>query len=398
MMAAGRAGELGAHVFLLEKNSSLGIKLLATGHGRCNLSNDIADIRDLAKHYGKNGSFLFSALHQFGVIETKEFFQEHGLPLKTEAGERIFPKSDKARDVLSLLEKYLKKGGVEIKYNSAVKNIVHRYGRIEKLILQDNIEIIADNYIFALGGRSYPATGSTGDAYRWLKNLGHTIITPRPILGPLIVKDRHIKAWEGLSLKAVEFSVFHQGKRIARMSGEAMVTADGFSGPAIFSLSRMFDLNHYGDSEINLDFFPELDNKQLDNLLLTLLARNTKRNLGKALQEILPPKFIQGLGVNKMIDIDKKVDEISREQRRDLLKYLKSLNFSIYAWAGFDRAMVTAGGVSLKEVDPKTMRSKLIDNLFFAGEILDLDGPTGGFNLQMCWTTGYVAGEAASFN
>lgn len=396
MMAAGRAGELGAQVILLEKNPSLGIKLLATGHGRCNLSNDIDNNRELAKHYGRNGSFLFSAFHKFDVARTKEFFEERGVSLKVEASGRIFPQSDRARDVLQVLEKYLKSGKVDIEYNSSVKAIVHHGQRIEKIILSNNLEIIADEYILAVGGRSYPKTGSSGDGYRWLKSLGHSVITPRPVLAPIIIKDHIIKNFEGLSLKDVSFVITQQNKKIAAVQGEAIVTADGFSGPAIFALSRQLDLNTYENCEIHLDFFPVYDQKKFDAFLVKLFSENPKKTLKNVLQKILPPKFIAGIEKSRAFVLEKKVDEISREERQCLAGLLKNWSFRVQSWAGFEKAMVTAGGVNLKEVDPKTLKSKIIDNLYFAGEILDLDGPTGGFNLQMCWSTGFVAGEAAA--
>lgn len=396
MMAAGRAGELGARVILLEKNSELGIKLLATGNSRCNLTNDIEDARELTKRFGKNGNFLFSALHKFGVSETLEFFLERGLETKVENDHRVFPVSDKARDVLKVLLKYVTDGHVEIKTNTAVKKILVNDDKIEKIILSNGEELIADNYIVAVGGKSYPATGSTGDAYAWLKSLGHTVVKPRPVLGPIIVKEKFVKDLEGLSLKGAEFSVYKNNKKLSSVIGEAVFTSDGLSGPAIFDISRAFDFSLSDDYELRIDFWPDWDLKKNDLRLQNIFAENSNRFLRNALTSFLAPKLVVLLEKSLKIDGNKKVNVVSKEERLKIAGFVKSMNLSIHGSAGFERAMVTAGGVALNEVDPKTMRSKIINNLFFAGEILDLDGPTGGFNLQMCWTTGYTAGEGAT--
>ncbi|MDO8261281.1 MAG: NAD(P)/FAD-dependent oxidoreductase [Candidatus Magasanikbacteria bacterium] len=396
MMAAGRAGELGARVILLEKNSELGIKLLATGNGRCNLSNYVDSARDLVKRFGKNGNFLFSALHKFGVQETLEFFSHRGLLMKVEKDNRVFPKSERAHDVLQVLVQYLDKGKVEIKKNSAVRKIVAGENKIEKIILNNGEEIIADTYIFAVGGKSYPATGSTGDGFAWLKSLGHSVVKPRPVLGPIVLRDKFVKALEGLSLKDVEIGVYKNDKKVCSTNGDAIFTFDGLSGPAIFDISRAIDFSIDDELELRIDFFAKLDLKKFDIYLQKIFSENNNRLLRNVLATLVPTRLAEVLENTFQLDGDKKINTVSKEERLKIAGLLKSLSFQIRGIAGFERAMVTAGGVSLNEVDPKTLKSKLIDNLYFAGEILDLDGPTGGFNLQACWTTGFVAGESAT--
>lgn len=395
LMAAGRAGELGAHVVLLERNPQLGFKLLMTGGGRCNLTNKIEEPRKLVEKYGVNGKFLFSAFNRFGVNETIEFFEARGVKTKVEANNRVLPVSDRADDVLKALLSYLKKSKVEVRTRVEVKEIIKKSGKIEKIIITDVEEILADKFIITTGGKSYPPSGSTGDGYKWLKKLGHEIIDTKPILTPVVVKDKIVKDLEGLSLKDIKISLFRENKKIESQNGEAIFTKDGLSGPLILDLSRTISRELPAQLKLRLDFFSQLDLEELDKKLQAYFKTDNNKSFKNFLAKLLAPKLVLVILKLSGTDPDKKVNSISREERQKLVRLLKEFDLEVDSLAGYDKAMVTAGGVKLSEVDPKSMRSKLIDNLYLAGEILDLDGPTGGFNLQICWSTGYVAGESA---
>lgn len=398
MMAAGRAGELGARVILIEKNKNLGIKLLSTGKERCNITNKTDEPREMISKYGKNGKFLFSAFYNFGVEEIIGFFENRGVKTKVERGSRVFPKSDKSFDVLNALINYLKESNVEVKTNAEVKNIKTQERKnkkiITKVMLKNGKEIIADKFIICTGGKSYPATGSTGDGYKWLKELGHEIIKPMPALTPIICKEKFIKKLEGLSLKNVKISIIKNGKRIDSRFGEALFTGNGMSGPIILDMSKEIGENLPG-LKLQIDFKPALEFKKLDERIQRDLEKGGNKMFKTILEELLPKKMIPiFLGILN-IDQNKKANLITRKERKALMHLLKEFSLEVGGLVGFVKAIVTAGGVALNEVDPKTMKSKLIDNLYFAGEILDIDGPTGGYNLQVCWSTGYVAGSNA---
>jgi hypothetical protein len=393
MMAAGRAGELGARVILLEKNQRLGTKLLITGKGRCNITNQTDNDREMIEAFGKNGKFLYSALKKFGVAEVIEFFSTHGVPTKVERGNRVFPASDSSRDVSDALLNYLIRSKVEVKYNSAVKEIVASDGRIQNLVLFGGREIQADRYILATGGKSYPGTGSTGDGYAWLEKMGHTIKELSPALVPIIVEEKFIKELEGLSLKNVSISLFAGSKKIDSRFGEAIFTADGMSGPIIIDLSETIGQCLAKEPRLAIDFKPALDFSQLDQRLQNDFAAMPNKKFKNYLDELLPQKMIPVMIGLSGIDPEKKANSVSRDERKKLLHLLKEFPLAVSGLEGFDQAIVTAGGVALSEVDPRTMNSKKIENLFLAGEILDLHGPTGGFNLQQAWSTGFAAGE-----
>lgn len=393
MMAAGRAGELGARVILLEKNKDLGIKLLITSKGRCNITNNSVDTRDLVDKFGVNGKFLFSALHKFGVQDVIDFFENRGVKTKVERGNRVFPVSDKSRDVLNALKKYLKDSDVKIQNNSAVKEVIKKQNKIEKIILASGEEVLADKFIICTGGKSYPLTGSTGDAYDWLEKIGHNISPLYPVLTPIIVKEKVVKELEGLSLKNVEISLFKKGKKIDSKFGEAIFTADGVSGPIILDMSKTVAKELSAELELKIDFKPALDYKKLDTRIQRDFQENNNKLFRNSLDQLLPQKLIPVIIRLSKIDKDKRVNLITKEERKVLLHLLKEFSLTVKGLAGYEKAIVTAGGVDLKEVDPQTMKSKIIDNLYFAGEILDLDGPTGGYNLQVCWSTGFSAGD-----
>jgi predicted Rossmann fold flavoprotein len=410
LMAAGRAGECllrksaeadslrrtecHARVLLLEKNKQLGAKLLLTGKGRCNLTNNIS-ARELVKAFGSPGKFLFSALSRFSPADTIDFFESRGVKIKIEGNQRAFPKSDKARDALEALLDYLRQAKVAISTGATVKKIVHKNNLITKIILTDGRELSAKNYLLAVGGQSYPLTGSVGDGYGWLASLGHTIIKPLPALTPIIVKNKFVKELEGVSLAEAKFTWKKNGKTIDSRIGEAIFTADGLSGPAILAVSGLIARSLPGVKLI-IDFFPAEDLASLDSSLQKLFAANNNRQIKTALIGWLPPKLVAVLLRLAKISPEIKINRLTRGDRQTLVKLTKSFELEVEKVAGFDKAMLTAGGVDLKEVDSRTMRSKLIGNLFLAGEILDLDGPTGGFNLQACWSTGRLAGESAA--
>ncbi len=395
MMAAGRAGELGAEVLLLEKNNALGIKLLITGKGRCNLTNNSYEPRDLVQQFVR-GSFLFSSLYRFGVEDTINFFESRGLKTKIERGNRIFPLSDRSQDVLNLLQQYLVDNQVKIKTKAEVKKVIKRDNKIEKIILENGEEVKGDIYIIATGGKSYPATGSSGEAFEWLRALGHKVVKPRPALVPIILQESFISDLEGLSLKNVEITVFKDNKKIDSRFGEALFTDKGMSGPIILDMSREIGENLPGDLELKIDFKPALSFEELDKRVQNDFSENNNKLFRNSLDKLLPKKLIPIIIELSGIDSEKKVNLVTREERKKLIHLLKEFTCQIKDLESFKRAIITAGGVDLGEVDPRTCQSKLIENLYLVGEVLDLDGPTGGYNLQVCWSTGYVAGEAVS--
>jgi len=396
MMSAGRAGELGSHVLLLEKNRGLGIKLLITGKGRCNITNKTDDLKEIVNKFGKNGKFLFSSFYKFGVDDIIEFFESRGVKTKIERGNRVFPVSDRSKDVLNALLGYLKKSQVKIKTNAQVKEIIKKGEKIEKVVLDDGDEIFADKFIICTGGKSHSSTGSSGDGFQWLAKLGHKITKLSPSLTPIIVKDEIVKELEGLSLKNVEISVYKNDKKIDSKFGEAIFTANGLSGPIILNLSKKIGKEPSTKIKIKIDFKPALDFEKLDKRIQRDFQERNNKMFKNSLDKLLPQKLIPVIIKLSKINSEKKVNLINREERKRLLHLIKEFDLDLKELAGYDKAIITAGGVDLKEIDPATMKSKLIDNLYFAGEIINIDGPTGGYNLQVCWSTGYVAGESVS--
>lgn len=393
LMAAIRAGELGVKVILIEKNKRPGLKLLTTGGGRCNITNAISDSKEMAAKYGDNGKFIISALSKFGSNEVIEFFNDQGVATKLEKDNQIFPISDRASEVLNALIDKVKSTGGKILTEVTVNHLVSDGLKIVKIALNNGEEIEATNYIIATGGRSYPNTGSTGDAYDWLKELGHNIIFPRPALSPIIVKDKLVKKLEGLSLSDVTLSLYNDDKKVLSLNGDIIFTSTGVSGPAAMDLSRHIS----GTEKLNLkiDFLPNYTKDELDEYLRDIFTRGGNKLFKNSLGDLLPPKLQANLGDILGISPSKTTSVINREERLSLVNFLKNLNLKVQSVGGFDKAYITKGGVALNEVNPKNMQSKIISNLFLAGEVLDLDGPSGGYNLQICWSTGYVAGEGA---
>lgn len=396
MMAAGRAGELGARVILIEKNKNLGVKLLMTGNGRCNLTNSSGDEREFIQKFGKNGKFLFSSLHQFGPGKIIEFFENRGVKTKVEEKGRVFPVSDRAEDVLNALKSYMEKSGVEVRLGANVDSLVKNGKSIIKIILTNGDEIPAKNFVISTGGKSCPETGSTGDAYQWLKELGHSIVQLRPALVPIVIKNEIVKELEGVSLSDARISAYKDNRKIQEERGEAIFTVVGMSGPVILLLSRKIGNEFPGKVEIKIDLIPDLEFKELEGKMLQDFRKEGNKFIKNYLDSMLPLRLVSAILRLAKIDPGKKGNLITRDERKALVHLMKEFGLEVEGLEGFERAVVTAGGIKLSEVDPKTMKSKIVDNLYFAGEILDLDGPTGGYNLQVCWSTGFVAGEGAA--
>ncbi|MFH0891669.1 MAG: NAD(P)/FAD-dependent oxidoreductase [Candidatus Falkowbacteria bacterium] len=395
MIAAGRAGERGARVILLEKNDSLGIKLLLSGGGRCNFTNLGADDKAAMAVYGANHKFLFSAFHGFGVKSVLSFFSDLGVSAEAEEKGRVFPKSGRAEDIRRALLRYLEKNKVEIRYGAVASGLVARDNAMRAVRLRGGGEILSKNFLIATGGRSYPTTGSEGDAYGWLASLGHTVIPPRPALTPVVVREKIVKKLEGLSLKDAGLKVLAGKKTVARCRGDMVFTSDGLSGPAVIDLSgRIGSLLSAGAIKLEIDFFPDIKGDDLDKKLRQDFHESHNKQLKNYLVRLTSPRLAPVLLELSGLNGTRAISEIRKEERVRLAGYLKRFTLEVKGLKGFDRAMITAGGVATCEVDPKTMRSRLYPNLFFAGEALDLDGPSGGYNLQICWSTGFTAGDS----
>lgn len=396
IIAAGRAGELGARVILIEKNDVLGKKLLMTGNGRCNLTQAEFNIRELVERFGENGKFLFSSISVFGTKETIDFFNKLELETKVERGGRVFPVSDDSRDVLNTLVEYIERNGVKVRLNSKVTDIEREEDKISYIIIGEE-KIFADKYIICTGGKSYPGTGSTGDGFKWATKLGHSVTELFPSLVPVKISDEWVKELQGLSLKNVELNIYHNNKKQYSIFGEMLFTHFGISGPIVLTASKLIgQLLKKGEVKVSIDLKPALDFTKLDKRILRDFQEYQNKLFKNSLKDLLPQKLIPVIIRLSGIDPDKQVNSITKKERYKIISILKNLEMNVSGLLGFDHSLVTSGGINIKEIDPKTMKSKLIKNLYFAGEIIDIDGPTGGYNLQMCWTTGYIAGQNAA--
>ncbi len=397
MMAAVKASERGAHVLIIEKNSILGLKLLMTGGGRCNITNTSADSKQEIGVYGSNANFLFSAFNKFSVDDTMEFFRSIGVDLKIEEHGRVFPESNRAKDVQEAFIKYLKEKKVDVMFGAEVKEIIVKNKKIEKVLLADGREILAKNFIIATGGKSYPETGSNGDAYIWLKKLGHTINTPRPALSSIVVKEKIVKQLEGLSLKDLGLNIYKNNKKIISHAGDIIFTSDGLSGPGIIDLSSQIGLILSETLMLQIDFRPEINASELEKKIQNDFHHSNNKMFKNYLSILVSPKLVPVILSLSGVYEEKLINTITKDERKKLIRLLKEFTLEIKGLKGFDKAMITAGGVDPREINPKTMGSKLYQNLFLAGEVLDLDGPSGGYNLQICWSTAYTAGDSVSF-
>ena len=383
MMAAITAAEAGASVTLLEKNEKLGKKLYITGKGRCNLTNT-CELPAFFDNIPRGNKFLYSAIYSFSNADTCAFFEDAGLALKEERGGRIFPVSDKSSDVIRTLEKRLKESGVKVRLKTEVKDLS---------------SIDADAIIIATGGLSYQSTGSTGDGFRFAESIGHSIKEPVPSLVPLLCSDPFIKELEGLSLRNINVTVTADGKKVFDQFGEMLFTSNGVSGPVILTASSEIGrmLNQKKKAFIlHIDLKASLSSEQLDKRILRDFEGEQNKAFKNSLSRLLPAKMIPVVIALSGIDPFKKVNEITREERTKLVSLLKDMQLHLIETAGFEQAVITSGGVGLKEIDPKTMESKKQSGIYFAGEVIDADAYTGGFNLQIAFSTGRAAGAAAA--
>ena len=394
LMAAGQAAAVGERVLLVEKNASLGEKLLLAGKRRCNITNAEPDVTAFLSRYGENGRFLHSAFSRLGPSQTVAFFNALGIRTVTERGGRVFPAEGGGQRVLDALLILCKKGGVRILRESPVRSLKLRGGRVERIVTAIE-ELEADRYIVTTGGKSYPKTGSTGDGYRFAAQAGHTVVEPTPALVPVKTHETWVKLARGYNLRNVRLSVLLNGEKIEERFGEMEFTNFGVSGPIVMELSaRVPDWMARGTVRFSIDLKPALDLKQLTDRVGRDLEKHADRLFAGALRGLVPGPLIPLVLELSDVPSDKPAAYVSPEEKGELASLLKNIVLTVNGLWSFNHALVTRGGVSLKEVDPGTMRSKRCENLYFAGEVLDLNGPSGGFNLQVCWSTGYAAGRA----
>lgn len=401
MMSAITAKENGNEVILLEKMQQLGRKLLITGKGRCNITSSL-EIEDFIKNTPGNGMFLYSVFKNYNNKDIISFLKKQGLNVKEERGNRIFPVTDKSLDVLECFKKRLKELNVKIQYNTKVESIIINEEKKVVGVKTNNETISADKIILATGGKSYPLTGSTGDGYKIAEQLGHTITKIKPSLVPITLYEKDIcKKLQGLSLRNVKIKVYNleNKKNIYEDFGEMIFTHFGVSGPIILSLSAHLVRTKNIDEQIknkkiilSIDLKPALTEEKLNDRILRDFQEYKNKNYKNALDKLLPQKMIPVIIKNSEINPEKKVNEIKKEERKKIIKCLKNLEFEISGFRPIEEAIITSGGINIKEINPKTMESKIIKGLYFAGEIIDVDSYTGGFNLQIAYSTGYTAG------
>lgn len=400
MIAAITSSNEGNDVTLIEKTSSLGNKIKITGKGRCNLTFD-GDIEDFKNNIVKNFKFMYSSFNAFSNVDVVNYFNKLGVKTKIERGGRVFPVSDDANEVVKVLKDELNKKHVNIIYNVSVDNFILDNNKIKALKLSNNKIIECDKCIIATGGKSYPKTGSSGDGYVYAKKLGHKIVDLKPGLVPLRSSDSICKLLQGLSLKNVTLSLKYKGgKEIYKEFGEMMFSHFGITGPIVLSASSKLNrvenvdnLMQNNDIIASIDLKPALDDDTLDKRICRDFEKYTNKEFKNSLDDLLPKKLIPVIIELSGIDENKKVNQITKEERKRLVKLLKNLQITITGFMPFDIAVITSGGVDVKDINPKTMESKIVKGIYFAGEILDVDAYTGGFNLQIAFSTGYAAGK-----
>lgn len=394
MMAAGTAALRGKKVLILEKNKVLGQKLAITGGGRCNVTNAEYDTRLLLKNYGEAEPFLYSSFAIFGVKETFAFFEKKGLPLVVQARKRAFPQTEKATDIRNVMEAYCTHPSIVIKTNIPVEKILKKDGIVSEVVAK-GITYSATSVVIATGGMSHPETGSTGDGFKWLQDLGHTVHKPTPSIVPLAVKDVWVKSLAGVSLSFMKISFIVDGKRAFSKTGKILFTHFGLSGPLILnSAKKVGDLLHTGEVTATIDMYPDTEFDVLEKKILSVFENNKNKTFKNIVKEFVPDGMADAvLSLLPETFADKKVHSVLKEDRKKIIHLLKGMPTTIVGLMGYDRAVVADGGVPLTEIDTKTMESKKVKNLYITGDLLHINRPSGGFSLQLCWTTGFVAGE-----
>lgn len=399
MFAAIAAAKNGHQVTLYEKNEKLGKKIFITGKGRCNITN-AADMEELFDAVVTNSKFLYSSFYGYTNQNVIDFFEDAGVPVKIERGNRVFPISDHSSDVIRALEREMKKVGVKVCLNTEVKSVEAEKGKFNKVVLKDTTKKTADSCIVATGGLSYRSTGSTGDGFRFAENVGHKVTQCFPSLVPMETKEPWICELQGLSLRNVEAKILDGKKELYKDFGEMLFTHFGVSGPLIISASsyvgkKFMDKNgQKKELTLEIDLKPALTEEQLDQRVLRDFEENHNRQFKNAITKLFPTKLIPVMLELGGIDPEKKVNSIEKEERKQFVHLIKHFRMTLTGLRDYPEAIITKGGVNVKEIDPGTMESKLVKGLYFAGEVLDLDALTGGFNLQIAWSTGYAAGNA----
>lgn len=399
MFAAIAAAKNGHQVTLYEKNEKLGKKIFITGKGRCNITN-AADMEELFDAVVTNSKFLYSSFYGYTNQNVIDFFEDAGVPVKIERGNRVFPISDHSSDVIRALEREMKKVGVKVCLNTEVKSVEAEKGKFDKVVLKDTTTQTADACIVATGGLSYRSTGSTGDGFRFAENVGHKVTQCFPSLVPMETKEPWICELQGLSLRNVEAKILDGKKELYKDFGEMLFTHFGVSGPLIISASsyvgkKFMDKNgQKKELTLEIDLKPALTEEQLDQRVLRDFEENHNRQFKNAITKLFPTKLIPVMLELGWIDPEKKVNSIEKEERKQFVHLIKHFRMTLTGLRDYPEAIITKGGVNVKEIDPGTMESKLVKGLYFAGEVLDLDALTGGFNLQIAWSTGYAAGNA----
>ena len=396
MMAAITAVSQGHNVTLFEKNEKLGKKLFITGKGRCNFTN-AGDAEDIFNSVVTNKKFLYSAFNGFSNYDTMGFFGELGLDFKVERGNRVFPSSDHSSDVIGALSRRMKQLGVKVELNTQVDEVIANNGEFSAVKLTDAYNkkrtVSADKLIIATGGNSYQSTGSTGDGYRFAKSLGHEVTPILPALVPFIVKEEWERDLQGLSLKNVNITIYDDKKIVYSDFGEMLFTHFGVSGPTVLSASSYAaKIIKNRPLKLVIDLKPALDEQQLDERILRDFEEFKNKSFKNSLDKLLPKKLIPVIVELSKIEPDKKIHDITKQERMTLVKLIKNLTLTLTGLRGFNEAIITQGGVSVKQINPTTMESKLVKNVYFAGEVIDVDAVTGGFNLQIAWSTAYAAG------
>jgi len=396
MMAAGRAAACGATVLLLEKKDRLGLKLRITGKGRCNLTN-ATDMDDFVSHFGPNGRFLYRAFSRFFSTDLRAFFAARGVPTVVERGQRVFPVSNEARHIVDALQQYLDENRVSIRYNTPVTRLLTKDRHIIGVQTGTGQTLHTPCVVLATGGASYPLTGSTGDGYRLAAEVGHRIVPIQPALVPLETEEPWVAALQGLSLRNVRVSLLLDGRPLAREFGEMLFTHFGVSGPLILTLSkRAVAALGEGRVELSIDLKPALDDEQLDQRLRRELEQSGRRSFRNILKTLLPLRLRDPFITLTGIPADKPGHQITSEERQRLHRQLRDMRLTIKSPRPLSEAIITAGGVDINEIEPRTMESKLVRGLYFCGEVIDIDADTGGYNLQAAFSTGYLAGESAA--